>query len=157
LFERYSAAANNRQVPTQKSLFPITLELTGSDAILLTELLADMQTIGYHIEPFGQNSFVIQGTPADVVSGDEKHAVEMLIEQFKHFSSDIKFSRREKLIRCMARQQSIKSGQSLTQQEMTALTEALFACSIPNVSPNGNPTYLEFKEDYLTKMFGRER
>jgi DNA mismatch repair protein MutL len=40
---------------------------------------------------------------------------------------------------------------------MTALTEALFACSIPNVSPNGNPTYLEFKEDYLTKMFGRER
>ena len=157
LFERYSAAANNQQVPTQKSLFPITLELTGSDAILLTELLADMQTIGYHIEPFGQNSFVIQGTPADVVSGDEKHAVEMLIEQFKHFSNDIKFSRREKLIRCMARQQSIKSGQSLTQQEMTALTDALFACSIPNVSPNGNPTYLEFKEDYLTKMFGRER
>jgi len=157
LFERYSAAANSQQVPTQKSLFPITLELTGSDAILLTELLADMQTIGYLIEPFGQNSFVIQGTPADVISGDEKHAVEMLIEQFKHFSNDIKFSRREKLIRCMARQQSIKSGQSLSQQEMTALVEALFACSIPNVSPNGNPTYLEFKEDYLTKMFGRER
>ncbi len=157
LFEQYIAAATSQQVPTQKSLFPITLELTGTDAVLLTELLPDMQAIGYHIEPFGQNSFVIQGTPADVISGDEKHAVEMLIEQFKHYSSDVKFSKREKLIRCMARQQCIKTGKTLSILEMSTLVASLFTCNTPNVSPGGNPTYLEFKENYLTKMFGRER
>ncbi len=155
LYEGYSSMAQNQQTTTQKSLFPISLELVGGDAVLLAELLPELQAIGYQIEPFGQNSFVIQGTPADVIAGDEKHAVEMLIEQFKHFSSDVKFSKREKLIRCMAKQQSIKTGKQLDQKEMTHLIASLFACSTPNVSPNGSPTYLEFKEDYLSRMFGK--
>jgi DNA mismatch repair protein MutL len=155
LYEGYSSVAHSQQSTTQKSLFPVSLELVGSDAVLLTDLLPELQAIGYQIEPFGQNSFVIQGTPADVIAGDEKHAVEMLIEQFKHFSSDVKYSKREKLIRCMAKQQSIKSGKQLDQKEMTHLIASLFACSTPNVSPNGSPTYLEFKEDYLDRMFGK--
>ena len=155
LYEGYSAMAHNQQTITQKSLFPISLELVGAEAVLLTELLPELQTIGYQIEPFGQNSFVIQGTPADVIAGDEKHAVEMLIEQFKHFSSEVKFSKREQLIRCIAKQQSIKSGKQLDQKEMSQLVASLFACSSPNLSPNGSPTYLEFKEDYLDRMFGK--
>jgi DNA mismatch repair protein MutL len=155
LYEGYSSMVHDQKTTTQKSLFPVSLELVGSDAVLLNDLLPELQAIGYQIEPFGQNSFVIQGTPADVIAGDEKHAVEMLIEQFKHFSSDVKFSKREKLIRCMAKQQSIKSGKQLDQKEMTHLVASLFACSTPNVSPNGSPTYLEFKEDYLDRMFGK--
>ena len=156
LYDQLSAAVINQQSTTQKSLFPVTLELAASDGVLLNELLPELQTIGYQIEPFGQNSFVIQGTPADVIAGDEKHAVEMLIEQFKHFSSDIKFSKREKLIRCLAKQQSIKSGQILDQKEMVALVDNLFACTTSNITPNGSPTYLAFKEDYLERMFGRQ-
>ncbi|MBC7588816.1 MAG: DNA mismatch repair protein MutL, partial [Chitinophagaceae bacterium] len=79
----------------------------------------------------------------------------LLLEQFKHFSSDIKYSKREKLVRCMSRQQAIKAGQTLGQQEMQTLIEQLFDCTIPNITPTGSPTYLEFKEDYLDRMFGR--
>lgn len=155
LYDRYSVAAHGQQMATQKSLFPATLELPGADAALLTDLLADLHSIGYQVEPFGNNSFVIQGIPADLTPGNEKHAIELLIEQFKHFSNDIKFSRREKLVRCMARQQAIKAGQQLTQKEMLALVEELFDCGSPNVTPTGSPTYLEFKEDYLDRMFGK--
>ena len=155
LYERYGMSAHGQQMATQKSLFPVTLELAGADAALLSDLLPDLQTIGYQVEPFGNNSFVIQGIPADVLPGNEKHSIELLIEQFKHFSSDIKFSKREKLVRCMARQQAIKAGQTLSQKEMLVLVEDLFTCSSPNVTPTGSPTYLEFKEDYLDRMFGR--
>ena len=155
LYEQYGLAAHGQQMATQQSLFPVTLELAGADAALLTDLLPDLLTIGYQVEPFGNNSFVIQGIPADVLPGNEKNSIELLIEQFKHFSSDIKFSKREKLVRCMARQQAIKAGQSLTQKEMLVLVEELFTCSSPNVTPTGSPTYLEFKEDYLDRMFGR--
>jgi DNA mismatch repair protein MutL len=55
----------------------------------------------------------------------------------------------------MAKQQSIKSGKQLDQKEMTHLITSLFACSTPNISPNGSPTYLEYKEDYLHSMFGK--
>ena len=155
LYERYSMTAHGKQMATQKSLFPVTLELAAADAALLADILPDLLEIGYQIEPFGSNTFVIQGTPADVLQGNEKHSIELLIEQFKHFSSDIKFSKREKLIRCMSRQQAIKAGQALTQKEMQSLTEELFQCSTPNITVTGSPTYLEFKEDYLDKMFGR--
>jgi len=155
LYDKYSIAAHGQQMATQKSLFPATLELAAADAALLQDILPDLTSIGYQVEPFGNNSFVIQGIPADILPGNEKHAIELLIEQFKHFSSDIKFSKREKLIRCMARQQAIKAGQVLSQKEMLVLVEELFACTSPNVTPTGSPTYLEFKEDYLDRMFGK--
>jgi DNA mismatch repair protein MutL len=155
LYEKYGLAAHSKLVTTQKSMFPVTLELAHADAALLNDLLSDLHAIGYQVEPFGNNSFVIQGIPADVLPGNEKHSVELLIEQFKHFSSDIKFSKREKLVRCMARQQAIKAGQSLGQKEMITLIEELFTCNSPNVTPTGSPTYVEFKEDYLDKMFSR--
>ncbi len=155
LYEKYSETAFGKQMPAQKSLFPVTMELATADAVLLEDLMPELAVIGFQIEEFGTNTFVIQGTPADEIQGNEKHSIELLLEQFKHFSSDMKFSKREKLVRCMARQQSIKAGQQLAQREMLALLEELFRCSTPNVTPSGNPTYLEFKEDYLDRMFGR--
>ena len=155
LYERFSIAAHGKKMASQQNLFPETLELTAADAVLLQDLIPDLSALGYIVEPFGSNTFVIQGTPADILQGNEKNTIELLIEQFKHFSSDIKFSKREKLVRCMARQQSIKAGQQLTQKEMQQLIEDLFECNTANIALNSSPTYLEFKEDYLDRMFGR--
>lgn len=155
LYEKYSQAVHSKQAPTQKSLFPIPLELTVSDKILLDELLPDLQLIGYQIEKEAEGEYLIQGTPADVTQGNEKHAIEMLIEQFKHFSSDVTFSQREKLVRCMAKQQSIKSGTGMDEREMTKLVNDLFACNTPNISPSGAPTYIEYKGNYLEQLFNK--
>jgi DNA mismatch repair protein MutL len=155
LYEKYSAASHGTQMITQQSLFPVTLELSAPDAALLQDLLPSIQVIGYSIEPFGNNTFIIQGVPADILKGNEKGSIELLLEQFKHFNSDVKFSNREKLVRCMARQQAIKAGQPLSEQEMVALIEALFACNTPNVTPSGSPTYVAYKEEQLDRMFQR--
>ncbi len=155
LYERYTEAANGKQMPAQQSLFPSAIELNATDAVLMDELLPDLKVLGYLIEPFGNNTFVVQGTPADILQGNEKIVIELLLEQYKHFSSDIRFSKREKLVRCVARQQAVKSGKALAQKEMTVLAEELFRCEVPNVTPNGTPTYLEFKGDYLERMFER--
>ncbi len=155
LYEKYSEATQGKQMPTQQNLFPSTFELSTSDTVLMQELLPELKVLGYIIEPFGNNTFVVQGTPADILHGNEKMAIELLLEQYKHFSSDVKFSRRERLVRCVAKQQAIKSGKALSQKEMQVLSEELFGCQTPNVTPNGSPTYLEFKGDYLEKMFGK--
>ena len=155
LYEKYSSALQFKQSATQHTLFPVTLELSPQDAALLHELLPDLQLLGYKIELFGKNSFIIQGMPADVLHGNEKHSIELLIEQFKHFSNELKFSKREKLIQCVARQQAIKAGQTLSNDEMKLLIEELFNCATPSVSPNGNPVFVEFTDEQLLKMFGR--
>lgn len=155
LYERFAAATVGKSIPAQRSLFPVTLQLSAPDAVLLQELAGDLNQLGYLIEPFGANAFVIQGTPADVSTGNEKLAIENLLEQFKHFSSDLKFSRREKLIRSLAWQQAIKPGTLLSLDEMRGLTTDLFKCAQPNVTAGGNPTYIEFKKDYLEQLFKR--
>jgi len=155
LYERFALAVEGKPIATQQSLFPATMELNAADAVLLKELLPDMNHLGYQLEPFGNNTFVIQGTPADVNAGNEKTAIEKMLEQYKHFSNDLKYSKREKLLRSLALQQSVKAGTALTEKEMKVLVEGLFNCSIPNSTANGKPTYLEFKKEELDKLFGR--
>ena len=155
LYEQLKKTSKDKPVAVQRSMFPATLELTPADAAVMEEIISDLQQLGYLIEPFGKNTFVIQGTPADVDAGNEKHIIDILLEQYKHFSNDVKFSKREKLIRSLARQQSVKTGVRLTEREMRQLVNDLFACEQSNVSPDGNPTYLEFKQEQLEKMFGK--
>ncbi|MBS1663569.1 MAG: DNA mismatch repair endonuclease MutL [Bacteroidetes bacterium] len=155
LYERYKAASHGKRIPCQKSLFPATLSLSTPDAILLTELLPDLNQLGYEIEPFGKDSFIIQGTPADTSHGDDKAALENLLEQFKHFTSEIRFSKREKLIRTMARQEAVRPDTPLSDKEMRVIVDDLFACAQHNVTPGGDPTFIEFKPDYMEKLFGR--
>lgn len=153
LYDRFSLATQGNAIAAQRSLFPTTLSLAPADAVLLQELIPELLQLGYLLEPFGQNSYVIQGTPADVEQGNEKQALENLLEQYKHFSSELRFSRREKLIRSMVKQRRVKPGKPLTEKEMRSLVEELFACSQPNMTHEGKPTYIEFKEDYISKLF----
>ncbi len=153
LYERLLDAARGKPVVTQRSLFPTTLQLSPSDAVILEELIPDLHQFGYHIEPFGTNAFVIQGTPADVEQGNEKTALEAVIENFKHFNVNIQFSKKEKLIRSLAAQQAVRANTPLNEKEMTALVQELFNCLQPNATANGNPTYIEFKKDYLEQLF----
>ena len=155
LYERYSAAVQGKKVAAQKSLFPVTMNLSSQDAALLNDLMNDLNGLGYLIEPFGKDAFIIQGTPADVLQGDERSAIENLLEQFKHFSSDMKFSKREKIIRSLSWQHSIKPRTVLSEKEMETLTKELFNCSQPNTTPGGKPTYVEFKKDYLEQLFSK--
>jgi len=155
LYERFTEAMKGKPIAIQRSLFPEAIELAPADAVLLKELLPDLQVLGYQVEPFGNNSFVIQGSPADVPDGNEKNSLEKILEQYKHFNMDMSFSKREKLLRSMAWQQSIKAGTYLSEKEMQALIEDLFNCKINNTTPNGKPVFLEFKKEELDKMFGR--
>lgn len=155
LYERFAGALGGKPLAIQKSLFPVTFELTPADAVLLTELLPDLFALGYQVEPFGSHTFVIQGSPADVGQGNEKESLEKILEQYKHFNTELRFSRREKLLRSMAWQQSVKAGTALTHEEMKTLVQDLFDCTVSHTTPNGKPVFLEFKKEELDKMFGR--
>ncbi len=155
LYERFTDAIKGKSIATQRSLFPTSIELAAGDAILLNELLNDLHLLGFLVEPFGKNTFVIQGTPADVIQGNEKLTLEKMLDQYKHYSNDFKFSKREKLLRSMAWQQCVKPGTDLNLKEMKSIVDDLFNCETPNITPTGKPTYLEFKKEEMDKMFGK--
>ncbi len=155
LYQQMMIASDSKPIATQRSMFPATLELSPSDAAILTELLDYFQIAGFLIEPFGSNTFVIQGSPSGFEAGNEKQIIDFTIEQYKHFSTDIKISNREKLMRSLARQRAIKPGIRLTEKEMKQLLADLFMCEPFNTAPDGSPTYLEFKQNQIERLFGK--
>ncbi|RPD37977.1 DNA mismatch repair endonuclease MutL [Chitinophaga barathri] len=155
LYERYQKALAEKPMATQQSLFPQTLELLPADALIISEMLPDLQALGYDLEPFGQHTFVVRGTPADIQTGNEQASIEGLLEQFKHYSNELKLNRRERLVRSIARNNAIPPGKVLGTREMQNIIDELFACSTPNVSPGGRFTFISFKLNDLEKMFER--
>ena len=156
LYEKFMLALSGKPLATQPGLFPVTLTLSTSDAVMLQELLPSLQALGYAIEPFGKDSFIIQGVPAGQTDGNEKKVIENLLEHCKHSGNEKIDSIQEKMIRSLAWQQAIKAGAVLNETEMRSLTEDLFRCLQPNTSPNGKPVFVDFKKEYLEKVFGRK-
>ena len=154
LYERMRQALTGHPVAVQRSLFPGTIELPPPDAVLLRSLLPDLAQIGYQVEPFGGNGFVIQGSPMDADETDAVRTIENLLEQFKHFNPDLRFTNQEKLLRSMARQRAVKAGKTLSEKEMRNIIHELAACDTANMGIDGQPTYLDFKQDNFFRMFG---
>jgi DNA mismatch repair protein MutL len=154
VFDRLVSIQGDKSVPIQQSMFPETIELNSGDAILLNDLLPEINVLGYHIEPFGNNSFVLHGTPADIKIAQGKKDMESLLEHFKNYSSQFKISKREKLAMTLCWQQSIKCGTALSKKEMKNLVEDLLQCQQSNISPFGKTIIALFDNQYLSKLFG---
>ena len=121
----------------------------------MNELLEELSALGFLVEPFGNNSFVLQGSPSGIQEGEEKIILEKMLEQYKHFSSDVKLTLREKIWRSLASQQAVRPGTSLTLPEMQELLSKLFAAGMPAHAPSGRPVFLSFTYKELAGMFGR--
>lgn len=155
LYEEYKLAFQRNPLPSQSSLFPEKLTLSPADAVLLNELLPELKTLGYEIQYEHDQTFVILGIPGDVEAGNEKNNIEQLLDQFKNFNMDPQVNKREMMIRSLANQNAIPSGQNLTPVEMQNLIDRLFACEQPQVSPRGKNTFLTFRMNELDKFFGK--
>lgn len=155
LYEEYKLASLQQPLASQQSLFPEKLILSPADAVLLNEMLPELSTLGYDIQPAAGHTFVIHGIPGDMDTGDEKKHIEQLLEQFKHFNAEFKIDKREMMIRSLASQHAIKSGQNLSAAEMQNLIDKLFACEQPQVTAGGRNTFLTFRLDELDKLFGK--
>ena len=153
LYERYQAALGNQPIATQKVMFPKTLDLSATDALLLRSILDEVNQLGFEIAEFGGNSFVVHGIPADLAgSHTEEALLEKLLAQYKD-NLDLRLGTQDNLARSMARSASLRRGQALTVREMQDLIDQLFACSHPYTSPSGRKCIVRYDLDDLKKQF----
>lgn len=153
LYERFLAVLNEKENYTQKQLFPKTIEVSPAEVALMQDILPQINQLGFDIQDFGNNSFVIHGIPADLQGAkNEQQIIEKLLEQYKA-NLDLKLDLTENLARSMAKSSSIKRGQLLTVQEMQDLIDRLFACQVPYKSPTGRHCFITYNLEDLEKRF----
>lgn len=153
LYEQYLGMMETRQGSVQQQLFPITLNFSPNDATLLKDLLSEIQPLGFDVQEFGVNSFVVNGLPAELAGKQsERSILESLLEQHK-IGLELQLNTRESLARSMARSAAIKRGQLLNDIEMQALIDQLFACAMPFRSPFGKKCFVTYELEDLQKQF----
>ena len=153
-YERLLEEWNSQDTPSQQVLFPIAYEVPPQDAILLTEVLADLARIGFDIAPFGKSTFVVQGIPSGLPPGEEKNVLDEVLDHLKHESPDAVNKRTELLLIHMARRLSRNKHTIMQPDAQQALIDELFACSQPEYTPDGKKVFVMIKTDELEGMLG---
>ncbi len=155
LYEHYLRAVNLQPVHSQQLLFPEQMELSAKDFVLIKDLDHEFKQLGFDLAPFGKNSVVINGVPADLQDFKPGQTIESILETFRLNTIDAKIEKRDNLCRSMARNTGIKYGKPLEEEEMTLLLESLFRCENPLYTPWGKPVMMEIGYTDIEKFFKR--
>lgn len=153
LFEKYLHILADAKSYSQRLLFPEILNLHGADFALLKEIMPEIQALGFELEEFGKNAFMVNGIPVDLKVQDGQNILEKILEDYKNTQGTDKLGKGEKLARAMAKNASIKIGKTLNHDEMRNLIDELFACEMPYYSPDGKPALITISADDLDKKF----
>jgi DNA mismatch repair protein MutL len=154
LYEHYkSVKDSNSSTACQQILFPITIEVTPNDFILINSLNDYFVVLGFEIEAFGKNTMIVRGTPAELGEFNIQEMIESILESYKLNTFDVKMDPFENLCKSMAKSAAIKYGKSLEEEEMTMILESLFNCENPLYSPSGKPIIMEMSKIDLEAFF----
>lgn len=151
LYEKILHSYADQQPAIQQKLFPVSVFLNASDIALMEELIPELRNIGFDIQSFGKNTFVINGVPAGMEHIREQSFLDELLEQYKNGHQT--WSKHEHIARTIARQASVKKGSRLSNEEMAAMVDELFACSNPSIAPDGSPCVHMLPWDEIQKWF----
>jgi DNA mismatch repair protein MutL len=155
-YEQMRDAFSNQAIAIQGLLHPITIELSAADSLLLQSMLPDLKVLGYEVEHFGNNTYIIQGIPADIKQGNEASNIEKILEQVKHNSSQLKLDAREQLLTTLAYQKANRTTWASNKDIMRELCIQLFKCSQPTITPRGKKIISKYTLEEIEKKFTTE-
>jgi DNA mismatch repair protein MutL len=154
LYEQYAQELQRETGTSQTLLFPRTVTFSPQDFAILREVEEALRALGFRFTDFGKHTIAVEGIPADVPARDEKELLEGLIEQFRNSAGPVKLERREQMARALARRVASNAATArLSDTEMTALVDRLFACQVPGYTPDGRRTLVMLEMNQLQLFF----
>jgi DNA mismatch repair protein MutL len=138
LYEKFLAELENNRPASQQQLFPVTLQFTPGDAEIIRSLKEPLEKLGFTFEPIGANGFVFQGIPEGMEASETESVIEKILENHKKESDNLSIDKNIILAKSLALRLSVKQGKKLSEEEMASLFNDLFACRVPEVSPDGS-------------------
>ena len=154
LFERFMAQRNG-EIPSQSLLQPVTVELPAASARLLEPQLPMLQRLGFEVEPFGSNTYLVRAIPNLLSGSDPAAALRVLVEDFEEDETPLQAEVEARIIARVCKRAAVKAGHTLSTEEQKALLADLEACRSPRTCPHGRPTMIHLSVDLLERQFGR--
>ena len=153
LFERFMNVFSEQQGSSQQLLFPQPINLSPLDTELVKDLMPYLKHIGFDIDEFGKNSFIINGTPTNFPEKNINDLIEKVLDNYKLNLVDLTIDKKINLANAMAKNLALKSGKYLDVKEMESLIDELFTCKAPNISLSGKPSLIILKTEEIDYKF----
>ena len=156
MYERFVKEISENKVTSQNLLPPVVVTLSGSQSQIVEEIEEHLYKLGFEIEPFGGNEYVIKAVPTELFGISEKDLLFDIIDQYslegRKATPDTVLSK----LATMACKAAIKGNMNISILEAKALIEELMSLDNPYNCPHGRPTMIFMSKSDVEKRFKRQ-
>ena len=156
MYEKFVKEISANKVTSQNLLPPVVVTLSGSQRQIVEEISDHLHKLGFEIEPFGGNEYVIKAVPTELFGISEKEMFFDIIDQYslegKKATPDTVLSK----LATMACKAAIKGNMNISLLEAKALIEELMSLDNPYNCPHGRPTMIFMSKSDVEKKFKRQ-
>ena len=156
LFDQLMAQFNANSIPSQALLNPVVIELTPEKSGILEQQLEALSKLGFEIEEFGPNSFVVRSVPIVVERTDPRLAIEAVVNAFEEDETPLMAEVEARVAARVCKRMAVKAGQILSEVEQRNLLLNLESSHSPRTCPHGRPTMIHLSVNLLERQFGRQ-
>ena len=154
-YDHYASAAGATVISTQRLLFPETMQLAPSEAVLMQQLLPQLSAQGFDLSDLGGNTYAVNGIPAGLEGLDPLSLLrQLLADAATPVNQSLNLSVSQSLNLSLARAAAIPYGQVLSDEEMDSLINSLFACTNVNYTPDGKAILCILPQQDIEHLLG---
>ncbi len=139
---------------SQRLLLPIIVEISRADMLFVIRNTSAFESIGYEIEPFGQNTVKLNGIPAALPQNNAGGMFTDILSRLAENGS-VQTLTLDRIARAACKA-AVKAHDHLTLAECEALIRQMGKCEQPFACPHGRPTVLNISLNEIERRFGRK-
>jgi len=158
LYETFRKMYNNEQHDKEPQTLqpPLTCNLTAQQVLLVEEHLQYLERIGFQGHFLGDNTFAVTTAPPLVpIEQSRKILFDVLEDLAEGKPVSLVDGVAHRTIAYVACRSAIMAGDPLEEKERIELITNLFKSPNFQTCPHGRPTFIEYDQKQLEKLFGR--
>jgi len=156
LMQQEIECRKKEKLESQALTVPVTLNLSHREATCLGENLELLRQLGFDLEPFGRDAFLLRKVPLVLTGQDYEEALRDLLDELLSATGASPLARREEAVKAMLScRAAIKAGDALTPAEIDRLLTDLQQTDNPYVCPHGQPIIVGISHHELDRKFER--
>ncbi len=154
LYERYLAQIGERKAVSQKMLFPEQVQFDANDDVVMQNIIAELEAVGFGIASLGDGKYTINAVPAGLDGLNYVGLVQDLVASARDKTASAMDEINHSLALGLARSAAVAYGQVLANTEMENIVNDLFACSNFNYTPDGKKVLTLLRQTEIERLLG---
>jgi DNA mismatch repair protein MutL len=156
LFERVLERLTAGRLESQRLLVPIVMDVAPSAHEALVSRTAELERLGFELEPFGTATIKVTAVPALLKTEDSSKALLALAEDLEGLDRGAHVQDAlQRIAATTACHAAVKANAPLTYEKMTHILDELRATAYSTICPHGRPVMLRLTRREIEKNFDR--